>query len=101
MKRIKHGGRQAGTPNKMTSEIRAKLQGIVTREIDILTNQLHQMTTKERLDFIAKILPYILPRLESIQVTDTKQIRELTPRSAGEMSRDEILDYLDEMNETI
>jgi hypothetical protein len=64
----KTGGRQKGTPNKTTSEIRTKLQDFIAQTIDeaIINTDVvwgdASLTLKEKMDFIVKILPLILPR---------------------------------------
>ena len=92
MKRIKHGGRQAGTPNKMTSELREILKGIFCNHIEKLPEELSQLTVKERLDFIIKLLPYIMPKLETIPISEKKEFKEITPQTAGTMTREEMLE---------
>jgi len=62
---LKHfRGRQKGTPNKLTSEIKDKLSTIISEAIDSL--DLETMTKPERLKLIQLGLPYIVtkPQLE-------------------------------------
>ena len=60
----KFGGRQKGTPNKLTSEIKDKLSSIISEAIDTL--DLENMTKSERLKLIQLGLPYIVtkPQIE-------------------------------------
>jgi len=64
----KTGGRQKGTPNKMTKEIRDLLKSIYETELEKVPQYLEELTPKERINFIIKISPFILPRLDSIDM---------------------------------
>ena len=62
----KHGGRQKGTPNKMTKELRSVLKDILYQEIEEIEDRLDLLEPKERLELIIKLLPYVLPKVVSI-----------------------------------
>ena len=66
MRGTKTGGRQAGTPNKITSELRDALKAIVANELDTLSDSLAQLPAKERLDVVIRLMPYCMPKVESI-----------------------------------
>ena len=66
MQGSKTGGRQAGTPNKITSELREALKGIVANELDTLSDSLAQLPAKERLEVLIKLMPYCMPKIETI-----------------------------------
>ena len=59
----KFGGRQKGTPNKLTKEIRALLKNIINEELEALQDKLELLDTKQRLEIMIKLLPYVLPRV--------------------------------------
>jgi hypothetical protein len=61
----KFGGREAGTPNKLTKEIRAALKNILHQEIELLTEHFQKLETKDRLELLIKLLPFALPKVES------------------------------------
>ncbi len=69
-KGTKTGGRQKGTPNKVTKDLRLLLKDLVTNEIAKAEENLAMAEPKERLDFLLKLLPYILPRYESVSYTE-------------------------------
>jgi hypothetical protein len=62
----KTGGRIAGTPNKLTKELRTTLKGIIAGELDALPQTFEQLSAKERLELLIKLLPYCLPKVDSI-----------------------------------
>lgn len=66
MKGQKTGGRVAGTPNRVTKELRETLKGIVAGELDALPETLKELTPKERLDLVIKLLPFCMPKIQSI-----------------------------------
>ena len=62
----KTGGRTAETPNKITSELRKTLKGIIANELVTLPPMFEQLTTKERLEPLIKLMPFCLPKMDSI-----------------------------------
>ena len=65
MKGIKTGGRTAGTPNAITSDLRAKINTIVEKQIDSIEKDLEALEPKERLMIVEKFLSYCLPKLQA------------------------------------
>jgi len=66
---IKYGGRKKGTPNRMTKELRSILKDVMYKEIEIIQDHLDQLSSKERLEILIKIMPFILPKTTSISHT--------------------------------
>lgn len=64
---VKVGGRKPGTPNVLTAEIRSVLKQIVNDEISTLPERLSQMPPGERTAMLLKLLPYVLPQMQSVQ----------------------------------
>jgi hypothetical protein len=62
----KTGGRVAGTPNKITIELRKTLKGIIAKELDSLPQTLEQLPPKERIDLVIKLLPFCMPKVDPI-----------------------------------
>ena len=56
----KFGGRQKGTPNKLTSEIKDKLSTIISEVIDSI--DLENMSKAEKLKLIQLGLPYVMTK---------------------------------------
>jgi|LakMenEpi03Aug12_release.lakeMendotaPanAssembly.Ray.scaffolds.fasta_scaffold2619949_1 hypothetical protein len=66
----KYGGREAGTPNRLTKELRAVLKNILHQEIELLPEHFNKLEPKDRLELLVKLLPYALPKVypESYQI---------------------------------
>lgn len=66
----KYGGREAGTPNRLTKELRAVLKNILHQEIELLPDHFNKLEPKDRLELLTKLLPYALPKVqpESYQI---------------------------------
>ena len=62
----KTGGRAAGTPNKITSELRKTLKGIIANELEALPETLAELPPKERLELVIKLLPFCMPKVNTI-----------------------------------
>lgn len=60
----KYSGRKKGTPNKMTKELRS-----VLKDLEVLKEKLDELETKERLEVLIKLMPYALPKVETIYYT--------------------------------
>ncbi len=65
----KTGGRAAGTPNKVSGELRKTLKGIIAAELDALLTTLAELPPRERLDLLIKLLPFALPKVNTISGT--------------------------------
>ena len=65
MKGIKTGGRVQGTPNAITSDLRAKINEIVDKQVDLINADLEALEPKERLMIVEKFLSYCLPKLQA------------------------------------
>lgn len=60
----KTGGRKAGTPNRLTNEIRTVLKDVIYKEIELLHKHLDKLNIKDRLELLTKLMPYVLPKVE-------------------------------------
>lgn len=78
-------GRPAGKPNKLTKELRKILKSVIEAEIERIPAIIQAMPDKDRLEILFKLLPYVLPKVESVS-----------------MNHGEPLDFgLDDFNQTI
>lgn len=62
------GGRPKGTKNKTPEKIRFWLLDIVENHRDTIAADLAAVDPATRLNFIAKILPYVAPRLAAVEL---------------------------------
>jgi len=51
-----------GTPNKVTKDVRQLLTNIVESNIVNIENDLKKLNSKERLQIITGLLPYVVPK---------------------------------------
>lgn len=66
----KTGGRQAGTVNKTTKELREVLKNFVFSELEALPETLAALPTEKRADILVKILPFVLPKVDSVNYSN-------------------------------
>jgi hypothetical protein len=62
----KTGGRTSGTPNRTTKEIRTVLKGVINNELLNIETLLSGMPPKERLEVVIKLIPYVLPKIDTV-----------------------------------
>ena len=65
MKRTKTGGRERGTPNKLTGDLRTKIIDIIDNQVDNIENDLNSLEPLQRLQIVEKLLKYALPTLQA------------------------------------
>ena len=61
-KRVKHGGRQRGTGNKISSELKEVLNEYCMNEFKYLNANIERLTLNERIILFTKVLPFVLPK---------------------------------------
>lgn len=73
-KGFKTGGRELGTPNKTTSELRRVLKHIIDDELQSLQNNINELEPKERIELLIKLLPYVMPKVQTVSARDGEPI---------------------------
>lgn len=68
----KYGGRQKGTPNRMTKELRTLLKDILYNEMERVGGYLEELEPKEKLEIVIKLMPYVFPKMEVAPHTDNE-----------------------------
>jgi hypothetical protein len=71
---IKYGGRQKGTPNIMTKELRSVLKDILYQELEEVQERFKLLEPKERIELLIKLMPYALPKVTSISHTTNEPL---------------------------
>ena len=70
----KYGGRQKGTSNRMTKELRVLLKDIMYQELEEIQERFSLLEPKQRIELIIKLMPYILPKVNSISHTTNEPL---------------------------
>ena len=65
-------GRIAGVPNKITSEVKEKLQLLIDELIESL--EINKLDTNQRIKMLQIALQYTLPRLQSMVIRDEVEV---------------------------
>jgi hypothetical protein len=73
-KGIKTGGREQGTPNRLTSELRRILKDLLHQELENLPEHLNSLEPKERLEILVKLLPYAIPKVEPVHFSTNEPL---------------------------
>lgn len=74
----KTGGRKAGTPNKITKATKEVLAEFIGSEADNFKEAMHQIYEEDKVTYAAlyvKMLPYVIPRLNSVDVNSTNSTK--------------------------
>ena len=91
------GGRVKGTPNKVTSEVKNALAPIVMAYVNgdglgqnkaKLSEDLEAMQPAERAKVMKDLIPYVIPKLSSVEVKDKIPVK--TYREELEEMREEV-----------
>ena len=70
----KYGGRQKGTPNRITKELRSVLKDILYQELEQLQERLDVLKPRERVELLIKLMPYVLPKVTSVSHTTNEPL---------------------------
>ena len=58
----------------MTKELRSILKDVMHQEIEIIQDHLVQLSSKERVELLIKLMPYVLPKVENISHTTNEPL---------------------------
>lgn len=70
-KRIKTGGREIGTPNKVTKCLRESIQIILDENTDQIRNDIKELNPKDRIEILLKFAEFIIPKMQRNQIEST------------------------------
>lgn len=79
----KTGGRQKGTPNRITKGVRAWLVGLVSKNRRQLERDLQELDPKDRVIMLEKLMQYVIPKKQAIRA------------DISELSDDDVIDVAD------
>jgi hypothetical protein len=82
MKGLKTGGREPGTCNIVTKEIRESFQSLIEQNLPEIQNWINSTAQKDpskAVDLILKLSEFCLPKLKTIELTG----KELMPQIKG------------------
>jgi deoxyribodipyrimidine photolyase-like uncharacterized protein len=65
----KTGGRKAGTPNKVTQDVREWLTQLVEGSREQIERDLQSLDPKDRLQALEKFMQYTIPKLQAVEAT--------------------------------
>ena len=58
----KTGGRIAGTPNKVTSDLKSRIATLMDEQFDTISTDLESLEPKDRVAAYLKLMEYVLPK---------------------------------------
>lgn len=67
-KNAKYGGRTLGTPNKVSAELKEVLNEFCLSEIQYIRSNIQHLSLNNRLSFLVKVLPLVIPKGEGDEV---------------------------------
>lgn len=69
---------RAGVPNKNNAEVKKLIAKITETGLNKLYAQIDEMDTKELIDFVTKLIPYHLPKLQSTSIDTSSDLNAVT-----------------------
>lgn len=63
----KTGGREPGTPNKVTKELRLVIKELLDNEMETLGERLNTLGNKDRLELIIKLMAFVMPKYQEVK----------------------------------
>lgn len=64
----KSGGRQKGTPNKITDSIRQKLLILIDGNFETIKDDLKALSPQDRLNIFFRFLEYAIPKPQNLKI---------------------------------
>lgn len=74
-------GRPKGKPNKLTTDIKFFFKNILEKNRAQIERDLRDVDPATRLRFICALFPYVMPKLQAVEVTkpnDEEKVKNLT-----------------------
>ena len=100
-KGFKTGGREQGTPNKVTKDVRELINTFIGNNIGNIQEIFDELQPKEKMYFVVKMLDYVIPKLKSIEVENKNEKTinwiETKTTSIEDMSKEQLLERVKEL----
>lgn len=95
----KTGGREVGTPNKVTKTLRERVKELVESRFDSLEESLNYLEPKEQIVVLMKLMEFVLPKAAPL-----KAEAEALPKVTGSIQytpeqAKRLIDLIDELEE--
>ena len=94
---IKTGGRQAGTPNRTTTEIREHFQNLIAENLEQLNKDLKELEPLQRLKMIIELSKFVLPTLKAIE-SNNQNDNNTEPLKVVLLTPEERQSFQDDLN---
>lgn len=98
-KRRKTGGRQKGSQNKITKEVKELISAFIHGNFNILVDTINAIENpKDRADIFIKLLPYVTPKEQKIELDGDVQVSAVNVqfKSTGISPTHNEDDYIDD-----
>ena len=86
----KYGGRQKGTPNKVTGDVRQWLSELIDSNRSQIEKDIKKLDPKDRLQILEKFMQYTIPKMQSISANI--DLNELTDQKLNTIINEIIKD---------
>ena len=89
----KTGGRRAGTPNKVTGNLREFVSDLIDSNRDKIAEDIDKLQPKDRVMIFEKLMSYVMPKKSetSMEITEPLEI-VLVPSGHAPVSRESEID---------
>lgn len=71
-------GRPKGSKNKLSGQIRERIQSLFNDNFQTIQEDLESMEPKDRLKFLTDLLPYLVPKLQTTTYSQTIDLDNMT-----------------------
>jgi hypothetical protein len=85
----KFGGREKGTPNKTTEEIRERFQLLISDNLEKLQEDLEALDPDKRLKYIIELSKFVIPTLKATDITATGELPQFIINLGGGVNPEE------------
>lgn len=98
----KTGGRKAGTPNKVTTELKTWIQELIDGNRSKFEKDLKELEPKDRLTIMERLLQYIVPKQQAISMEAQVELEYKELEKLLDKAPDKVVDaLLERMNNLI